>query len=90
MSKYTPGPWILKPTRSSGRWYLLDAANTDKVLAVLETTNSTVARQVAAAPDLLAFAKRMEEYFLANQTGYQDLYEQCVAAVRKAEGDTNE
>jgi hypothetical protein len=39
---------------------------------------------MAAAPEAVAFAKRMAEYFANNPNGYDDLREECQAVLQKA------
>lgn len=48
------------------------------------------ARLIAAAPDLLEFAKEMEGFFEVNTNGYGDLAEMCKKAIAKAEGENHE
>lgn len=39
---------------------------------------------MAAAPEAVAFAKRMSEFFACNPTGYDDLRAECMAILAKA------
>lgn len=44
-----------------------------------------VAKLFAAAPQGLAFAKRMAKFFEANPNGYEDLRQECMAFLKKVE-----
>ena len=90
-TNHTPGPWT-----ATGKLGLLVAKEFDdgRRLAVADTWSAENARLIAAAPELLAFAARVEdvlEYYNENKGVTRDnalceLYELARAAIAKATG----
>ena|ERR1700686_1441563 len=95
MKSHTPGPW--KVSREDKRIDILakDHRAGSIRITFIENANPNLSKQdraiadahlIAAAPDLMRFAKEMEEYFVDNPKGYENLRFLCERALAKAEG----
>jgi hypothetical protein len=83
MSTHTPGPWILEQGVSSNV-VLIDSKITNGAVGeIVDCRNSADARLIAAAPDLLEFAK---EWLERQGTDENYMVMRARAAIAKAGG----
>ncbi len=97
MSKqHTPGPWKISHIRPGDFGGMIAQISTKRHLALAEVVwriadesrsceKEANARLIAAAPDLLAFAKRIAA--LPHHGEYVQLIEEALAAINKATGE---
>lgn len=90
MSTHTPGPWSVEYPYGEHGCYVT-AANprtTNPLICKMMPENADPnARLIAAAPDLLAFAQLVRDFFTDDSIGHaQYLKEQAESAIDKAEG----
>lgn len=87
---HTPGPWILFEHENEREFYF-DAGRV-QLLTTLTSENGLEemkanARLIAAAPEMLAALELVTAWMEASGEGLDDIFDPCMAAIRRAKGE---